>query len=304
MYEDELELPDKHHDLPGGKRQTNWIPLILAIIIAAGSIFLAPYLSSPKRSYYSDDMEQFNDSRNTVMELMAASTATSTAITFLHDDWGYPIAEKLADLSTGFLVVLTAVFVEKYLLTTILYVTLLIGVPFLCLAFALSIYRSDEDKRDRTRAIAWKLLVFLVALNICIPGSVEISGLIQNTYKTSIDETISEARGIAQEIEDVDSDEESDEEQGVIDGLISKVSGVAEDITSGATALVEKAKNCLNNFIEALAILIVTSCVIPLIVLFIILAIIKAFWGLDVMSSVQNAKLPKAGSRRRAKSTK
>lgn len=235
------------------------------------------------------------------MELMAASTATSTAFTLLHDDWGYPIAEKLADLSTGFLIVLMAVFIEKYLLTTIPYVSLLIGVPILCAIFAIGIYRSDEDKGDKTIVFAVKLLIFLLALNICIPGGIAISSMIQKTYKTSINETISEARGIAQEIEDADQEEESEEEKGFFEGLISKVSDAAESITSSAASLVEKAKNSLNSFIEALAILIVTNCVIPLVVFFILLAIVKAFWGLDIVSSIQNTKLPKAGRSRRAK---
>lgn len=290
MENEEPMLPEKTGLKVNRKNVLKWLGILLAVIVAAASIRYASFLASPSRCYYKGALEQFNTSRDNVMELVAASTATSTVITLMHDDWGSPVAEKLADLSTGFLIVLAAIFVEKYLLTTILYVSLLVGVPAVCLAFITCIwfsFRSDGRRTAKFGKFAKKLLVFLIALNLCIPCSVGVSGLIRDTYKESIEDTIANAAGVAQEIEEVDSEEESEdeEEQGFFGGLISKVSGVAEDITSSATAVVEKAKSCLNDFIEALAVLIVTSCVIPLVVIWVIWALVKRFWEIDIVSA-------------------
>ena len=50
-----------------------------------------------------------------ILGLLAASATTSTAITVLPGDAASPIAEKLMDLSTYFMIVLAAIYLEKYL---------------------------------------------------------------------------------------------------------------------------------------------------------------------------------------------
>lgn len=67
-----------------------------------------------------------------MLELTAASTAASAAITLLPGDTATPIAEKLADLSGYFLIVLCAIFLEKYLLTITSYVSFTILIPAAC----------------------------------------------------------------------------------------------------------------------------------------------------------------------------
>ncbi|MFR3451715.1 MAG: hypothetical protein ACLTSX_09255 [Collinsella sp.] len=49
-----------------------------------------------------------------VLTLTAGSAGASALISAIPGDAGSPIAEKLMDLSTGFLIVLAALFLEKY----------------------------------------------------------------------------------------------------------------------------------------------------------------------------------------------
>ena len=58
-----------------------------------------------------------DEKKKTVLELTAAATTSSAAITMIPGDIGTPIADKLADLSGYTLIVLVAVFLEKYLVT-------------------------------------------------------------------------------------------------------------------------------------------------------------------------------------------
>ncbi len=53
------------------------------------------------------------EKQTTVLELSAASAAASAAITLIPGDVATPIADKLADLSSHFLLVLCAVFLEN-----------------------------------------------------------------------------------------------------------------------------------------------------------------------------------------------
>ena len=73
----------------------------------------APFMTQPE--IYQRSIDSLQAKQETVLELTAASTAASAAITLLPGDTATPIADKLADLSGYFLIVLCAIFLEKYL---------------------------------------------------------------------------------------------------------------------------------------------------------------------------------------------
>lgn len=57
---------------------------------------------------------------------------------------------------------------------------------------------------------------------------------------------------------------------------------MTEGITGAATAAVEQLKTVLNRFIEALAVMLVTSCLIPILVLLFFVWLIKLMLGIDI----------------------
>ena len=88
----------------------------LLVLAALLSIFVVGKRASDP-AYHQSSIDALEEKQETVLELTAASTAASAAITLLPGDTATPIAEKLADLSGYFLIVLCAIFLEKYLLT-------------------------------------------------------------------------------------------------------------------------------------------------------------------------------------------
>ena len=85
----------------------------------------------------------------------------------------------------------------------------------------------------------------------------------QATYQTSIEATIDTAATIVDEIEeDADSSEKDDD--GFLAGLVSSVT---ESVTGAISRITDKAGEMVNRFIEALAIMLVTCCIIPILVL-------------------------------------
>ena len=64
-----------------------------------------------------------------------------------------------------------------------------------------------------------------------------------------------------------------------LSGLFSKVK---DSIGSAASGTLEKFKQTLNNLIEALAILLVTSCLIPILVILLFLWLFKLIIGIDI----------------------
>ena len=85
-----------------------------AVILALASIFGVAKLTTDP-AFYQKSIAALEEKQETVLELTAASTAASAAITLLPGDTATPIADKLADLSGYFLIVLCAIFLEKYL---------------------------------------------------------------------------------------------------------------------------------------------------------------------------------------------
>ena len=104
------------------------IPLLIALL----SVFV---LSGPASSpdLHGSTLAALEEKQTTVLELSAASAAASAAITLIPGDVATPIADKLADLSSHFLLVLCAVFLEKYLLTITGTVTFSFLIPVSCL---------------------------------------------------------------------------------------------------------------------------------------------------------------------------
>ena len=237
------------------------LKVVLPIILALISIFVvSKYAASPE--FHSKTIASLDDKKTTVMELTAASTAASAAITLIPGDTATPIAEKLADLSTYFLLVLCAIYLEKYLVTITGYATFVILIPAACLLFSINVFW----KNDMCKYLIRKLAVFGLAIVLVIPASVKVSDLIEKTYDSSIQATIESAKQTTEEI-----DEEKDEKKGFW-----------ASITDSASEAVEKVENILNNFVEALAVLIVTSCVIPIIVLVFFVWLIKMVLGINV----------------------
>lgn len=271
------------------EKQKKILFALIPIVIALLSFFvIARFTSSTE--FNAKTIQSLDDKKTTVMELTAASTAASAAITLIPGDVGTPIANKLADLSSYFLIVLCAIYLEKYLVTIIGYAAFKILVPIACVFFSGYLLW----RKEILRVVAQKFLLFGLAVYLVIPASVKVADMIETTYASSIESTIETAKQTTDEIESetgesgqVDdkssneksqSDSDSDSKEnagGFFSGLFNKV----QEGVSTATANVE---NVLNNFIEALAILLVTSCLIPILVLIFFVWLVKMLLGLNI----------------------
>lgn len=135
--------------------------------------------------------------RQTVLELTAATTATSALITLLPGDIGTPIAEKVADLSGYLLIVLCAVFLEKYLVTITGYAAFKIFIPAACV-----LYAANMMARNRSvDKLARRLLIFGICIFLVVPASVKVSDLIETTYQSQIDATLEDAKSTQEMLE-------------------------------------------------------------------------------------------------------
>lgn len=236
------------------------LPLLVALISMFGVSKIAT-----STEFHADTLEALDEKRETVMELTAASTATSAAITLIPGDTATPIAEKLADYSSYFLIVLCAIYLEKYLVTITGYAAFVVLIPIGCVLYAASVFIRDHERT--CKQLANKLLLFGLAIVLVIPASVKVSNLIEDTYQASIENTIETAKQTAGEVEK----EAEEEDSSWLDSVTNKVTEVGE-----------KVETSINNFIEALAVLLVTSCVIPIAVMMFFVWLIKSMLAIDI----------------------
>ena len=128
------------------------------------------------------------------------------------------------------------------------------------------------------KQIAAKLAVFGCAIVLVIPASVGVSNLIEKTYHSSIQSTIDLALETTEEIEEdaeLSAAKEEEKKGNLFSELLSKVSDTV-------TVATDKIENVLNHYLEALAVLLVTSCVIPVLVLVFFVWLVKIILGVSI----------------------
>ena len=280
------------------KKKYTYIVIWLLIGLLSFTV-LGKYASAPES--HQATIASLDEKKATVLELTAATTATSALITLLPGDIGTPIAEKVADLSGYLLIVLCAVFLEKYLVTITGYAAFKIFIPAACVLFAanMMVRNRSVDK------LARRLLIFGICIFLVVPASVKVSDLIETTYQSQIDATLEDAKStqkmlenssaVQQEMEQAQQSKDPNTAQQAtgISGIFDKakdalssakdsVTTAVENVTISSEELVQKVQNSLNHFVEAVAVMLITSCVIPILVLLIFFWLIKVLLDVDI----------------------
>ena len=239
------------------KQDYVWIAGLVVLMLLSMTGFRSYFTS---KEYTQPRIEYLDQKKGTVMELAAVSTTASAAISAIPGDAGTPISEKLADLSTYSLIVICALFLEKYLLALTGDAVFMIIVPLACL-FGIAYYAGL--RKEGLRRFAVKLAAIGLVIHFIVPTSVYVSEKIEETYQSSITETIENAKESSEEIQ------ENTQSQSLWDKFISGIAG-------GINGLTERLQKILNNLIEGIAVMIVTSCLIPIVVMLFFSWIIKA----------------------------
>lgn len=242
---------------------------VLVIILALLSIVSTTLFRNAAVSVdtYASVMKVLEKEKDTVMKLTAASTSASALISLIPDDAGTPIAEQLAQLSTYFLLIVSIIYLEKFLLTTIGYIVFTILIPAACLLYASHLVSRGNGWKQK---MSKKLLIFSICIIAIIPASTGISSMIDSTYQSTIRAAIDTV--IESETTPADSEGKT---------IWETIGDTANTVVNGVSDTIEQAKTVLNDFIDALAISLVTSCLIPLLVAFSIFQLMKSLFKID-----------------------
>lgn len=258
--------------------------IVALVVLALLSGFVArPHFADTKT--WDSTIEVIDQKKGNVLALTTSCVALSAGITALPGDTGTPVAEQLAQLSGNLGIVLAVLYLEKYLLTILWSVGLGILIPFALVLFAISLgIHGRWSTSTVIRRVATRVLVVAIIGMVLVPASVWVSQKVDETYRVSIEQAEQKAADAA----DSDSSKaskkktESTESKNVLEQLADGASGLVTSVTSGAKQMTDEIVQQVTDLIEGVIVMIVTSCVIPLLVLAAFLWLGHTLLGIDI----------------------
>ncbi len=266
---------------------TDWIcerPLlrygIVALLIIAA--LLSEFVGRPhfeNVETWSGTIEVIDAKKNNVLALTTSTIALSAAISALPDDTGTPVAEQLTQLSGNLGIVLAVLYLEKYLLTILGFLSLGVLGPVAFALLAASLLAHGRLSTGHTLFILGVriLLVGIIAVTV-VPASVWVTQRIDETYQISISQT--EPEGSAEESEP--AGDESQENKNFWDSIASGAAQLVSNLKDGIKSVTDGVVEQVTNLIEGTIVMIVTSCLVPLLVLAVFLWMGHSLMGIDV----------------------
>lgn len=248
------------------------LAVLLALTIILSCTVIGNKLTDP--ATYSHTIEVLDHNRTTILGLTAASAAASAAVSALPDDVCSPLAQEISDFTTYFMLILSVIYLEKYLLTILAAAACYILIPVGCSALLVNWF----FPKGALQSIGTKLVVLGAAVLLVIPTSVWVSDQINAIYSESIAITVESASAVSENLIGEVADE-GEENTTVID----EAKALLGDLSGSVAGVVDQFKNLLNRFIEATAVMIVTTCLIPLLVIVCFVWIVKTLFNVQII---------------------
>ena len=236
--------------------QKTVLALVLLAVAALSAFVVSERVSAPE--YHKASMEALEEKKITVMEMTAAVAASSIAVAAIPGDATTPLADQIAELGSYLMIAAGAVMLEKFLLAITGHAAFSLLIPAACVLGILGMFLSSGV----LKRLALRLAVTGLAIFMVIPASLKVSSLIEEAFEVS--QTIEEAEKAAGAVEE-------EAAAGWILGVGEKLNGA-----------VDQAKKALGRVVDAVAVLIIINCVIPVLVLWFFLWLIKTAFSVDI----------------------
>lgn len=257
--------------------------IVALVVLALLSGFVArPHFADTKT--WDSTIEVIDQKKGNVLALTTSCVALSAGITALPGDTGTPVAEQLAQLSGNLGIVLAVLYLEKYLLTILWSVGLGILIPLALVLFAVSLGIHGRWSTSAVlRRAATRVLVVAVIGMALVPASVWVSQKVDETYQVSIEQAEQKATE-ASKTSSTKSEKKSEttENKNVLEQLTDGASSLLTSVTDSAKSMTDEVVQQVTDLIEGVIVMIVTSCVIPLLVLAAFLWLGHTLLGIDI----------------------
>jgi len=251
------------------------VRILLAIFVAVFS-FCVLANKVPEAKWIETTIESLDESKNTIMEFSGATIATSLAISALPDDFASPLANTLTDMNKYFVFIFAVLFVEKLIVVEGIEISFAYIIPIACLLYAFSVILGKALLKE----FATKIAILAIAVVVVVPFSTHFTETICDDYLVYVDETIAEAEAGAGKVNDAMI--ESNEDTNIFD----KLSKAFETAIKDMTMLLDYFNNVIKKCVNSIAIMMVTTFVLPLLVLVFFKWLLKELFSLNINVSI------------------
>ena len=256
------------------------LKILLALFVMVFS-FTVLVQKIPETKYVQNTVERLEESQNTIMKFSGSTMGTSVAISALPDDFGSPLAGTIADLNMYFIFMFAVIFVEKLLVLEGIKIALAYMIPAACLLYVAFVLSNKNVFKN----FANKLVILGMAIIIVIPFSTYFTETVCNDYLEYVEETIEEADAGAAKINEVMA--ASDEEATFFD----RISAAFKTSIQSVSDLLAYFKNVVRKCVNSVAIMLVTTFVVPMLILMLFRWLLKELFALHIPFPAVTVKL-------------
>ena len=239
-------------------QKSKWVlSLLIPVFVAVLSFFVLSE-KIPQTQFVQTSLESVEKSKTTVMEFAGATLATSLAISALPDDFASPLAESLADMNKYFIFILIVLFVERLILMQGIKASFLAIIPIGCLLYAFGY----AIRKEFFINFGKKIGLLGLALVLVIPCSTHVTNYVGKEYLEYVDETIHDTQKGSDPINEIVLREDTEQT------IFEKLSGAFKTAIQGVKDLLQYFNNMIKKCMNSIAIMIITTFILPLINLF------------------------------------
>lgn len=263
------------------KRKEKLVKLLLVIFIM---VFSFTVLGSivPETEYLQETVKHLDDSQATVMTFSGTASATSLALSALPEDFATPLASTISDLNTYFIFMFAVLFVEKLMVLEGTKIAFVYIIPVVCILYGAYILTEKEVFKNFGK----KLLILGIAVIIVIPISTRFTNMVCKDYMVYVDETIAEADAGASKINEVMSTGNEDT------GFFERLSAAFKTSIRDVTDLLDYFNNVIKRCINSVAIMLVTTFVVPLLIMLLFRWLLTELFALHLPMPRIQIKIP------------
>lgn len=263
--------------------------ILLAVLISVSSVSILAY-KVPEHRYVKETLESLEESKTTVMEFSGATIAVSLAITALPDDFGSPLAGTLADMNKYFVFIFAVLYVEKLIVVEGIKLSFTYIIPIACGLYILAVLSGWAP----LKAFAQKVMILGLAIIFVIPISTHVTEKVCDDYLVYVDETIAEADAGAEKVNEI----MASGEEGTT--VFDKLTDAFKTAIQGISDLLIYFENVLKKCVNSVAIMIVTTFVLPMLVLLLFRWLLKELFSLNLQTPRVNVVFPEEKNGRKA----
>ena len=261
------------------KKKTCLIKILGLVLIAVVSIFILAQ-TIPKSFIVRNSFKSLDKSKNTVMAMTGVTLGVSSVVALIPGQSESPVVQDLVTIDKYLVFILVVIYVERMIAVVGPGLAFRLLIPAACvLGIAAILFHKKAVKK-----LAVQITILGLALAFVIPVGTSCSDLACGEYLKYVDTTISSSKDNTSKIKNNINDSSDDK------NVLEKIGSALQTAANGVANVMEKINNMVRKFINSVAILLVSTFLVPLIIAIFFVWLLKQVFNIDLQKEGTKVK--------------